>query len=566
MKKTLILLLFCLSQSLFSAIYYVATTGNDAAAGTIGAPWLTWGHAFTSASAGDTVYFRGGVYPHSVTTGAGYTSVNDGTAGNLIYYLAYPGETPILDASNVTPVSGSGYGIVASISYAYFKGLTVRNVKQVDGGVTLYAYAWRIYDGTGVTFENCTAYNIHGTGFNIWGGDETYFINCDSYNNCDSLSGNDDPGNNGYGFSSTNTGDANGTIYYRNCRAWGNGDDGWAMYSVGYIEIDGCWSFLNGKLLGGGSGYKIGFSPGPSVCPLRRVIINSVAAYNRFSGFTTNDNGDSDAQSMHIYNNIAYRNYDFSNDYPYPARGFIIYNTADSDADELARIYRNNISYGNTVNTGDLNIRVNTGASYTHSNNTWDASVTVTDIDFLSVDSTGITAARQADGSLPDNDCYNEFLRLASTSDLIDAGTDVGLDYVGTAPDIGREYREPGEGEEVEPLVIFTTSAYPGTTTASVSGNVYDDGGGTISARGVCWGTDANPDLTDNVVSGGTGTGTYTVTITGLTVGETYHVRAYATNEAGTSYGTDLTFTTRISSLVRSGGKYVFVNNKWVKI
>ena len=60
-------------------------------------------------------------------------------------------------------------------------------------------------------------------------------------------------------------------------------------------------------------------------------------------------------------------------------------------------------------------------------------SVTVTDADFVSVDSTGLTSARQADGSLPDLD----FLKLASTSDLINAGIDVGLPYEGDYPDIG---------------------------------------------------------------------------------------------------------------------------------
>jgi hypothetical protein len=59
--------------------------------------------------------------------------------------------------------------------------------------------------------------------------------------------------------------------------------------------------------------------------------------------------------------------------------------------------------------------------------------VTVSSDDFLSVDEALAEAVRQADGSLPNVD----FMRLAAGSDLIDAGTDVGLPYNGSAPDLG---------------------------------------------------------------------------------------------------------------------------------
>ena len=92
---------------------------------------------------------------------------------------------------------------------------------------------------------------------------------------------------------------------------------------------------------------------------------------------------------------------------------------------------------------------------------------------------------------------------------------------------------------------LTTTAATSITMTSAVSGgNITADGGGTVSARGVCWATTANPIATGSHTTDGSGTGIFTSNITGLSAGLTYHVRAYATNSAGTAYGSDLTFTT----------------------
>lgn len=90
-------------------------------------------------------------------------------------------------------------------------------------------------------------------------------------------------------------------------------------------------------------------------------------------------------------------------------------------------------------------------------------------------------------------------------------------------------------------------------TTADYSGNVTDDGGGTVSTRGICWSTSSNPTTSDSKDAAGSGTGSFTANLTGLSKGTTYHVRAYATNQAGTSYGADETFTTKDDPTVTSG-------------
>ena len=95
------------------------------------------------------------------------------------------------------------------------------------------------------------------------------------------------------------------------------------------------------------------------------------------------------------------------------------------------------------------------------------------------------------------------------------------------------------------PTLAATTAASSITsTTASSGGNITDDGGSTISARGVCWSTSPNPTTANSKTTDGTDTGSFTSSITGLTAGTLYYVRAYATNSTGTSYGDQVSFTT----------------------
>ncbi|MEY1639587.1 FISUMP domain-containing protein [Tenuifilum osseticum] len=85
------------------------------------------------------------------------------------------------------------------------------------------------------------------------------------------------------------------------------------------------------------------------------------------------------------------------------------------------------------------------------------------------------------------------------------------------------------------------------TSTSAVSGgSITSDGGVPITARGVVWSTSQNPTVETNlgVTSNGTGTGTFTSSLTNLQPGTVYYVRAYATNSVGTVYGNQQTFTT----------------------
>jgi len=85
--------------------------------------------------------------------------------------------------------------------------------------------------------------------------------------------------------------------------------------------------------------------------------------------------------------------------------------------------------------------------------------------------------------------------------------------------------------------------------TATGGGNVTSDGGETVTARGICWNTTGSPTTDDNVTIDGTGTGYYNSILSGLTANTPYFVRAYATNNSGTAYGDEVTFTSSMPLL-----------------
>lgn len=460
----LISLFILISLPLFSTTYYVATDGNDSwngldsiyVSGSNG-PFLTWFKGFRTAQAGDTVYIRGGIYPaYPADDGgiyirplSGGSEGYDGTSTDHIVIMNYPGERPILDGSNIVPSMGFIFILKFwDVDYWDLIGLEFQNFKQASGPLDEYVVQGISleYNCNQITFDRCVVHDIGGNAFTNFNTDTVYYNNCDMYNLCDSLG--HMPGNYGTGISVTQRGDDlggndNALVEIHGCRAWNCSDQGFSSGgAMGTVSYDSCWSFLNGAMPdGGGHGWKLGYTGSyyTEVNGVNVILKNSIAAYNRYCGITSNDRGKY-SQEMNIYNNSIYHNgyggdwsaYDDNGGY-----GFVIYSSNGPGT----RILRNNISYANEKGDYLPADTVWNDIKY----NSWQTppGVTVNDLDFVLVDSAAaisqLKASRKANGSLPDI----TFLKLETGSDLIDVGVDVGYPYNGDAPDLG--YAEYGD-------------------------------------------------------------------------------------------------------------------------
>jgi len=112
------------------------------------------------------------------------------------------------------------------------------------------------------------------------------------------------------------------------------------------------------------------------------------------------------------------------------------------------------------------------------------------------------------------------------------------------------------------PTLAATTAVTTITPeTGSSGGNVTNDGGSTVTDRGVCWNTSSTPTTANSKISTGSGIGSFTSAISGLNCFTTYYVRAYATNAVGTAYGTEVSFKTASVSIGSSyqGGIVAYI-------
>ncbi len=101
-------------------------------------------------------------------------------------------------------------------------------------------------------------------------------------------------------------------------------------------------------------------------------------------------------------------------------------------------------------------------------------------------------------------------------------------------------YMIPSDFPTVETFSVSQVTS----NTAMGGGNVISDGGETVTTRGICWNTTGWPTTDENITTDGTGTGYFNSSLSGLIPNTPYYVRAYATNNSGTAYGDEVTFTT----------------------
>lgn len=123
---------------------------------------------------------------------------------------------------------------------------------------------------------------------------------------------------------------------------------------------------------------------------------------------------------------------------------------------------------------------------------------------------------------------------------------DISFDRAGIARDINGEDYLIGRSvrciRDVSTLKVRIENAInTSATEATITADVWDLGSTACDERGVCWSTSHNPTIADNHTQNGTGSGTYTANITGMTAGTTYYVRAYAHDGDGYVYSDEIT-------------------------
>jgi len=133
--------------------YYVATTGSDSNPGTIAQPWRTIQKAANTIVAGDTVYVRAGTYQERVVP------QHSGSAGQYITYVAYAGETAIID----------GTGVVVP-EYCGLFDLTGRDYIRVSGLQVIHSDYYGIVakNSNHVTIEYNYTYDTYSSGISSW--------------------------------------------------------------------------------------------------------------------------------------------------------------------------------------------------------------------------------------------------------------------------------------------------------------------------------------------------------------------------------------------------------------
>lgn len=406
--------------------FYVATNGSDSNTGlSVDQPLAKVATAVGKMTAGDTIYVRGGLYTMTAQVSLS-TSGIDSTKRSCL--LAYPGERPILDFSSMgTPrVSGSADGIRVTGRYWKIKGLDIKGAQH--NGVALNGGWYNIV-------EFCSMYENRNSGLQISNlGSYNRIINCDAYANRDSTNASSYDGN-ADGFSPKLD---NGTYnYFYGCRSWQNSDDGWDGYVRPAAPVAGkdtmvtilenCWCFANGYLkngtvgTGNGNGFKMGGGDKDAATnsisnadSLRHtmILINCLAFDNKVKGFDQNNN----RGSMTLLNCTSFRN--GSSNFGIP--GFIRVTST--------------LTVKNCIALGAGGVTLAGVPAAIVATNSWTAPFSgAAPADFISLDTAGVRGPRKADGSLPDV----PFMHLASTSPFVNAGTNVGLAYNGSKPDLG---------------------------------------------------------------------------------------------------------------------------------
>ena len=243
-----------------------------------------------------------------------------------------------------------------------------------------------------------------------------------------------------------------------------------------------------------------------------------------------------------------------------PGNGGDVYYYQNTSNDYIVATYVNVEPYNTPVEWGygpdgtSLQIILRKPSDYSSSNKDFIIEVRYNDIGWhqAAINSSPPTAG----WSTGDQTTYAEMPYSGSTNfHLNESNSNIGQTGV---------YQWDVEGGVVQsPPTVNETSSISSVTynSAESGGNVSSDGGASVTERGTVWSTSSPPFYSDNYsADGGSGTGSFNSSISGLSPNTTYYVRAYATNSEGTGYGPERSFTTDRKELTIDGS--FTVNNK----
>ncbi|HSD08068.1 right-handed parallel beta-helix repeat-containing protein [Flavobacterium sp.] len=436
--RFLLILLLLNSYFLFAKELYVAPTGNDDNNGTIQNPVESIKRAQELASSGDIVYIRGGLYTmreNQISQKEHIYAYVTTLDKNGISYLAYKNEIPVFDFKNVKPENFRVIAFYLTGDNIHVKGIEIIGI-QVTIKTHTQSECFEI-KGSNNTLEQIKMHDNMAIGVYMLSGSNNLILNCDAYNNWDSVSEGGKGGNtDGFG-AHLKKGSINNI--FRGCRAWFNSDDGFDLINNAEpVLIENCWAFYNGYSSdfvsrGDGNGFKCGgyakgrrpyadvmanFTPIP-----KNTIRFCLAVKNKEGGFYANH---------HLEGNYWYNNTSYKNRVNYDMLNCVALNPTDFGTDGPGWNHEMANNLGFAAKVKEL---ANIDKSRcVLKNNYFDLpSLSITSDDFLSLDEALLTAPRQTDGSLPNND----FLKLKPSTKLIDAGTDIGFKFNGKAPDLG---------------------------------------------------------------------------------------------------------------------------------
>ncbi|OON77974.1 right-handed parallel beta-helix repeat-containing protein [Streptomyces tsukubensis] len=287
---------------------YVAPDGSDDAAGTESDP-TTLPSAISRVTSGGTIYLRGGTYTYSqtVTIPPG----NDGTSSAATTLSAYPGETPVLDFSDMAE-DPANRGLAVNGTYWHIDGIVVEHAG--DNGIFV--------GGSDNVIERVVTRFNHDSGLQIsriasdtpddqWPADNL-ILSSESHDNADS------DGEDADGFASKLTSGPGNVFRYS--VSHNNIDDGWDLYTktetgpIGPVTIEDSLSYDNGTLSDGTvneDGDRNGYKLGGDDIKVNHIVRRDIAYNNGHHGFTYNSNPGSMTVSDNVGIDNAERNFSF---------------------------------------------------------------------------------------------------------------------------------------------------------------------------------------------------------------------------------------------------------------